>query len=329
MGKIQDIVSRFLSFKRSKQSPGLNNLHQQLDLDPVSILVVDDDATIRKTLSAYLEDKGARVVTASNGQEGIEKLEQNSFDLMLLDLCMPGMTGIDVIELVRNKYNGLTLPIIMLTSCDEAEDMVKALEAGANDYVVKAGDVTVLLARIETQFSLKTMNRTLAVKQEELQRSIANNKIAIEMAKANLGQEIYNRMEAENALAQSETRFKLLYDNTPTMCFAVDTDGEILSVNRYGAHNLGFERSELIGRSLYMTYHGEDGEEIRQCLINVINLPDRQHQWELRRLHKDGHVIRTRETAKRITDTNDNPSILLVSVEIDAPVLQGNQCSKQ
>jgi two-component system sensor histidine kinase ChiS len=158
MGKIQDIVSRFLPFKRPKQSPGLNNRHQQLDLDPISMLVVDDDATIRKTLSAYLEDKGAHVVTANNGQEGIEKLNQHSFDLMLLDLRMPGMTGIDVLEIVRKKYNSLTLPIIMLTSCDEAEDMVRALEAGANDYVVKAGDIAVLLARIETQFSLKTMN---------------------------------------------------------------------------------------------------------------------------------------------------------------------------
>jgi PAS domain S-box-containing protein len=136
-------------------------------------------------------------------------------------------------------------------------------------------------------------------------------------------------METENALVQSETRFKILYDNTPTMCFVVDADGEILSVNRYGAHNLGFERSELIERSLYMTYHGEDGEEIRQCLIDVMNFPDRQHQWELRRLHKDGHVIWVRETAKRITDTREDLSILLVSVEIDAPVLEGNQCSGQ
>ena len=98
-------------------------------------------------------------------------------------------------------------------------------------------------------------------------------------------------MEAETALVESETRFKILYDNTPAMCYVVNIDGEILSVNRYGANILGFRRSKLIDKSLFSTYHGEDGEKIRQHLNEVINLPDRLHRWELRRLHKDGQVI--------------------------------------
>jgi len=286
---------------------------------PITILLIDDDATIRKTLTLQLEVNGNKVITAKNGEEGIYQLSQHDIDLMLLDLQMPGMTGIDVLNAIREKHNALQLPVIMLTSCGESQDMVRALEAGANDYVIKAGDISVLMARIETQFSLKTMNTTLAAKKEDLQRGIMNNKIAVAMAKADLGREIKNRLEAESALIHSETRFRVLYDNSPAMCFIVDTNGEIQSVNRYAAHVLGYGRSALINHTLFTTYHGEDGEKIRQCLAEATELSDRPHRWEIRRLHKDGHVTRVRETAKKINNMVDQPTILIVSVEISEP----------
>jgi PAS domain S-box-containing protein len=321
MRNIIESLSNILPFMRSEQAQMSDEIQPQ-DANgktPITILVVDDDSTIRKTLTLQLEVNGNKVITAKNGEEGIYQLSQHDIDLMLLDLQMPGMTGIDVLNAIREKHNALQLPIIMLTSCDESQDMVRALEAGANDYVIKSGDISVLMARIETQFSLKTMNIILAAKKEDLQRGIMNNKIAVEMAKADLGHEIKNRLEAESALIHSETRFRVLYDNSPAMCFIVDTNGEIQSANRYAAHVLGYDRSALINHTLFTTYHGEDGEKIRQCLAEAIELSDRPHRWEIRRLHKDGHVIWVRETAKKINNMVDQPTILIVSVEISKP----------
>ena len=319
--KLQKLLARIFSSTGQTRSSAASTVQAQAtkDTQPISILVVDDDATIRKTVSLHLTNQGHRVIQAKDGQEAINQLNRHFVELMLLDLRMPQMNGIEVLEIIRKSYNALELPVIMLTSCGESEDMVKALQTGANDYVIKSSEPSVLLARIETQYSLKTMNSALSAKKEDLQRGIISNKIAIEMAKAELEKEVDNRLEAEHALIQSETRFKILYDNTPTMCIVVDAGGEIVSVNRHGAHILGFKQSDLIDSSIFKTYHGEDGEKIRQYLIDVMDLPDRLHRWELRRLHKDGHVFWVRETAKRIKDMFDNPSILMVSVEIEEP----------
>ncbi len=86
---------------------------------------------------------------------------------------------------------------------------------------------------------------------------------------------------------------------------------------------------ELIDRSLFSTYHGQDGEKIRQYLLDTVNLPDRLHRWELRRLHKDGHVIWVRETATIVKDKPDNPAIFLVSVEINEPAVNDTENTLQ
>ena len=120
-----------------------------------NLLVVDDNEMNRDMLSRRLSRRGHTVTTAENGQIALDLIEQNSFDVILLDIMMPGISGIEVLKTLRQSYSHADLPIIMATAKSETEDMIDALKLGANDYVTKPLDFPVVLARVNTQLSLK------------------------------------------------------------------------------------------------------------------------------------------------------------------------------
>ena len=113
--------------------------------DAPHLLVVDDDRRIRDLLSRYLSGMGYRVTTAQSAAEARAKLEGLSFDLLILDVMMPGETGF---ELARAIRNGSMVPIVMLTARAEAESRIEGLELGADDYVSKPFEPRELSLRI-------------------------------------------------------------------------------------------------------------------------------------------------------------------------------------
>ena len=112
----------------------------------INVLVVEDELTMLKGLQDNLEFEGYTVDTASNGAEGLQKLLTNKYQLALLDVMMPEMSGFDVCKNARSK--GVNTPIIMLTARAEEIDRVLGLEFGADDYIVKPFSLRELLARI-------------------------------------------------------------------------------------------------------------------------------------------------------------------------------------
>jgi class 3 adenylate cyclase len=122
-------------------------------LDPatVRLLVVDDNDMNRDMLSRRLTARGFTVETAADGHAALELLSRHACDLVLLDVMMPGLSGIDVLKRVRERWPASELPVVMATARDASEDVVEALRLGANDYVTKPIDFAVVLARIETQ----------------------------------------------------------------------------------------------------------------------------------------------------------------------------------
>src|SRR5262252_743688 len=120
-----------------------------------SILIVDDDEPNSEGLARRLQGRGFAVTVAGSGRKALGLLGERRFDLVLLDIMMPGMTGLEVLKLLRRADSLIDLPIIMVTAKGESEDTVEALELGANDYVTKPIDFAVVLARIRTQLALK------------------------------------------------------------------------------------------------------------------------------------------------------------------------------
>jgi DNA-binding response OmpR family regulator len=112
----------------------------------INILVAEDDRNIRMGLVDTLENEGYRVTEAKDGMRALEAFENNSFDLVLLDIMMPGKSGYDVCRDIRTRDEDI--PIIMLTAKGEEIDKVVGLKLGADDYVTKPFGIHELLARI-------------------------------------------------------------------------------------------------------------------------------------------------------------------------------------
>jgi adenylate cyclase len=132
-------------------------------IDPagVRLLVVDDNELNRDMLSRRLGGRGFEVEIAEDGERAIARIEQQAFDLVLLDVMMPGLSGIEVLSRLRERWPESDLPVIMATARDSTEDVVEALRLGANDYVTKPLDFPVVLARIETQLCLKRQKQEI------------------------------------------------------------------------------------------------------------------------------------------------------------------------
>jgi two-component system phosphate regulon response regulator OmpR len=113
--------------------------------DAPHLLVVDDDRRIRDLLSRYLQGEGFRVTTAETAQEARAKLDGLKFDLLILDVMMPGESGFDLARAIRASSG---VPIVMLTARSEAENRIQGLELGADDYVAKPFEPRELSLRI-------------------------------------------------------------------------------------------------------------------------------------------------------------------------------------
>ena len=109
------------------------------------ILVVDDDPQIRRTMRATLIARGYEVTDVRTGEEALDRVRSDTFDLALLDMNMPGMGGIETCKLIRQ---GSEIAIIMLTVSSTEKNKVDALDAGADDYITKPFSMPELLARI-------------------------------------------------------------------------------------------------------------------------------------------------------------------------------------
>ena len=116
--------------------------------DSKNILVVEDDSDIRELISFNLKNEGYQVFEANDGEVGIDKARNNNPDLILLDLMLPGIQGLDVCRIIKSDQETKEIPIIMVTALGQEEDIVKGLETGADDYIIKPFSIKVLIARV-------------------------------------------------------------------------------------------------------------------------------------------------------------------------------------
>lgn len=149
---------------------------------PGLVLVVDDDETNLDMLSRRLRRKGYEVDLGRDGEQALALVRERAYDLILLDVMMPGLDGFDVLKILREQHATTDLPVIMATAKGESEDVVHALGLGANDYVTKPLDFPVVLARIRAQLSLKrSVDRV-----RQLERNLAERNRDLEAANSRL-----------------------------------------------------------------------------------------------------------------------------------------------
>lgn len=145
-----------------KAPSGDSILHEE----PGRILIVDDEASNRDILQRWLTALGHDTVTAAHGGDALNLIKDSSFDLILLDVLMPGMDGYTFLDRLRGLPGDLNLPVIMISALSQAESVVKCLELGAEDFVTKPFDKLVLRARINAILEKKRLR-------DELQANLA------------------------------------------------------------------------------------------------------------------------------------------------------------
>jgi len=129
---------------------------------PAKILVVDDTPQNVKLLADLLTAKGYAVVTASSGVQALEKVPNETPDLVLLDVVMPEMSGYEVCRKIRTNPATATLPVVMVTALDPAQERVKGIDAGADDFLSKPINQQELLARVRSLLRIKLLHDELA-----------------------------------------------------------------------------------------------------------------------------------------------------------------------
>jgi PAS domain S-box-containing protein len=157
-----------------------------------------------------------------------------------------------------------------------------------------------MLKKSKEELELRVVERTkkLAETNEELKKEIAWHKWA------------------DKTLRASEERYRALYDENPSMYFTVNREGKVLSLNYFGSERLGFSTAELIGQSILNIIYEDDKKGALEKLEECFRNPGEIVQWEYRKLHKDGRILWSRETARAIQNTDGNVVVLVVSDDI-------------
>ena len=180
------------------------------------ILVVDDDDGIRELLKKYLNEKNFLVTTAENAENAKEKISSIKFDLIILDIMMPGKSGLDFISVEKKKIN---TPVILLTAKGEVEERVKGLEVGADDYLSKPFEPKELVLRIRNIIS-KT-------KTKNIKRIIEFNNIKIDLNKLSI--------EKFNESFKINNTEKIILEkmiNSPGEIFSRDYIGNLIDIDK-------------------------------------------------------------------------------------------------
>lgn len=138
-----------------------------------TVLIVDDIEDNRILLERSLQSAGYRSLCADSGANALAMLTTESVDIVLLDWMMPGLSGLDTLRAIRQSYSASRMPVIMCTAVGEDQNIVDAMEAGANDYVVKPVSLPVLRARMISHLMNAEEVATLDAEKSETQRRMA------------------------------------------------------------------------------------------------------------------------------------------------------------
>ncbi|HEY6360956.1 MAG TPA: EAL domain-containing protein [Vicinamibacterales bacterium] len=215
------------------------------------LLVVDDNEMNRDMLSRRLERRGYAVIVVEDGKRALEVIDTQQVSLVLLDIEMPGISGIEVLKTLRERYSAAELPIIMVTARQQSEDVVEALGLGANDYVSKPINFAVAMARIEAQLS---------------------------------------RRQAEAALRESEERYALAARGANDGLWDWDLRSNHIYLSARWKFMVGYEDAEIAGHpdEWFGRVHPDDIDRLRAGIADHLEGRTPQFETEHRIRHRDG-----------------------------------------
>jgi DNA-binding response OmpR family regulator len=159
----------------------------------MNVLLIEDEIKVASFISQGLEEEGYAVQTAYNGAEGLQLLKGDAFDIVLLDLMLPAIDGLEVLKTMRGW--GMTTPVLIITAKSSKEDVVRGLDTGSDDYLTKPFSFEELLARIRALLRRKPGREALALRYKDMTLDPFNRTLAIGAKKAELTEKEFMIME--------------------------------------------------------------------------------------------------------------------------------------
>ena len=180
------------------------------------ILLLEDDANLNETVSEFLEEQGHDIVSVYDGNEAQEKIYESKYDLLLLDINVPGMNGLELLK--ESRKEGVTTPAIYITSMDTVDDLERGFNSGCDDYIRKPFALKELQIRVETLLKRDFFHNTheqIRIS-EEISYDIKNNELVIEGESVSLGNKeaklLKLFMKSEGEVIAHETIYESLWD---------------------------------------------------------------------------------------------------------------------
>ena len=177
------------------------------------VLIVDDDQSVLEHINKLLSKEGYRVVLAKDGKEALNRVRDARPDLVLLDVVMPGLDGLEVCRILKARRNASFLPVIILTSKKDMESRVEGLKLGADDYLSKPPDPRELLARIEALLRIKQLQDRIANSLQEMEDQSLTDGLT----------GLYNARYLDHRLRDEFKRAERYSE--PLSCIMIDMDG--------------------------------------------------------------------------------------------------------
>src|ERR1051325_4663572 len=204
----------------------------------MKILLVEDDAESRRGLQRLIERRGHEVTGVGSAEEAEEKLRADAFPFLILDWMLPGKSGLELCRELRGQPRGDEMFILLVTARQDTEDLEKALEAGANDYLTKP-------------LNLELLNVRLSVAERQIR-------------------ELIERNHARTALEESACAMADILENTTDGFFAVDSEWKFTFVNSEAEKLLGRTRVALIGQELWKQFPELNGSAFESNFRRVV-----------------------------------------------------------
>lgn len=231
----------------SETKPAESALPRLRSDEETTILIVDDDDINRELMSQQLDDY--HTISCSNGFDAITLVDEKKPDLILLDLMMPGMNGYEVCQKLRQRYNQIDLPIILVTAKNHLEDLTQGFNTGANDYLAKPYYHQELKSRVENQLKLAYLHR---VSQDNIK----------------LRAQIEKYVQADAELRSSRLRLEQVLESIAAGFIAFEYPGKIFSLNQRAAELLGTDRETLLGSRIESILSSSDANALARDALS-------------------------------------------------------------
>lgn len=247
------------------------------------ILVVDNVSQNLQVIGEILEKGGYDTTFASSGQQAIERVQATQPDLILLDLMMSGMNGLEVCQHLKTHPSFCHIPIIFLTPSTEKVDLLQAFRAGADDYITKPLQSEEVIARIEVRLINRSLRKQLETKNQQLQ--------------------------------QEEERFQQVFESAAVGMGLVSKAGRFLHVNAAICQILGYSRQELLSLTCQEITHPEDQDTVLKWMQQLLAGETAYYHIEKRYVHKNGSIIWALLNVALVRDRQQQPLYFVAQIQ--------------